>query len=505
MVEGRTPPPSTARFAERRERARTVERAILLYRIDPARHAAARTLARIIQEGRHLSAVVAWAPARNPERRFPRVVVGDAPPLVQILLGPDVGDRVWTLGLGGESSSRPNGYELGQLLSWTALLAVVPSFEISTSAPPVDWVMAVVHEWALDGWTTDLDVLDSAASSLEAQAELVPGEEAEEVLRIAAAIASNDVVSLSDALISYGRFLEVVGRLRVSAQLHTLAYESAIHLVDSRLGSLAARLAGRSSRMAGRWRDALKWYDQAAALAVFDEDLAGAAHANVGLANVHLDRGATPRAREYSTAALGMALAAESGDVLGDARLLAARIARLSGDLAAAASHSWRAIMAFDDDASRARGFIQLGSVLLDSGHARQADDAYSIGVRSLEVGSSTWVLAMDALAYVAAVQGDRTAYERRYAEIEPLVDTADPRDRVQLHFYRAKALSALGEVEDARSAHEVSISYAREHGFLQFSERSELEVEALPDPAISDEHTPLIAEWLADLVVESR
>lgn len=470
-----------------------------MYKVDPSRHEVAKTLARIIQEGRHSGALVEWTDADEIEGpTFPYVRVGAGPVDDRISLGRDADARAWDLGLSSAATNRLTGWDLDWIFGCVARFAPQERQRLRRDATPAEWLISIAYQCADYGWSARHDVVAIASSELEARAATVSQERAVHLYRFANTLRARNVLESGRALLEFGNHLREAAELELAAHAYLVAYEAALHVVDSTLGARAAGSLGRVLRRLGRWEDAFRWYHHTIELAAFDDELVTLAYALNGLATGHADRGSTPRARDYSAQAVGVAIASGDSDVLGAAYRGAAMVHRISGNLTEGAALAWKAAEVTKDPGYRANSLIQLGSILLDSGQALLAEKAYQLGLAALEPGSSGWVATLDAIAYISALRYDGARYDELYASVAPLVASTEPRDQVQLLFSRAKAQAALGRLEEARAAHRATIGYARSHGFLQFSERSTIELEEIPDPPLADERTERIGGWLA-------
>lgn len=470
-----------------------------MYRIDPDRYRAARALARLLHESGALSGSLQWTEAGEIDRFtwwYDRVRLGRlTQPTHRYAAGEDPEGRTWVVGLDSPARS----------ISAQPTVSVMSAVGVSDfENPRTDYtgtsaVAALLEGMAAQcyyGWRWEWDFVTDVTAGVEIGELEATAEESSRIFEVATAVLSRDLSRVGRALLELGAELSATGQYTLAKECHLLAYEAALPSADAELGADAARAVARNARREGEWSVAVKWYDQALAIGEFEDDYKGMTDSLVGLTWAHMDRGATPKARETVAQALG--LSSLSGDrwSIGGASMAAAYVARVHGEFSAAVRYSFQAVEHYDDPAWRARGLMMLGSVLREMGHLQSAQRAYQLALPLVE-GASTRVMCMDALVYGAALEGDSKEFERLASEVDDVMHEADIRTRATVLRFRAKSLARLGRSAESEAAHRASIEFSRRHGFLQFSELSEIELERIPDPPRRDEETKRVEEWL--------
>jgi hypothetical protein len=169
-------------------------------------------------------------------------------------------------------------------------------------------------------------------------------------------------------------------------------------------------------------------------------------------------------------------------------------VEKLSGNPVEAIRHGWLSVQAYDSHDGRLRALFDLAGVLRESGELSAAHDAYSVVADQVK-GLEARVLALDALAFVAALRGR----VKEHGELRRRLDSegweeVSPVYRGQVLFYRGLSHRALGEEEEARSWLREALEYAEEHSLnkLVFDSEEALEgggpPDALPPTPAQDE-----------------
>ena len=126
------------------------------------------------------------------------------------------------------------------------------------------------------------------------------------------------------------------------------------------------------------------------------------------------------------------------------------------------------------------------------------AHDAYSVVVDQVR-GLEARVLALDALAYVAALRGR----VEEHAELRKRLDSegweeVSPVYRGQILYYRGLSMRALGQEEEARGWLVKALAYAEKNGLNKLVFDSEAALEGgeppevrAPAPALAEESVP--------------
>lgn len=463
-----------------------------MYRVDPARHGIARALARVINDSGAAGGSFEWAEHNVDEPCFPVVTLGRlAGQSHRAFAGYDHVGRRWMTVVHGATRGASSVTAAG---AWAALAALPrPSdADLDRSTPAREHLVWLVDQMIAHGWALPGHITRALARQLGGKARQCGDLR---ILTVAEALEEGGLTEVGRAFLCYARAAANENLLGEATEAYRWTYEVALAGCNAELGLEAAWQVGRTLRRSGRWPEALRWYEHAAALADSAADFRSLALVLEGTAMGYLDRGATPTASRVATRA--HSVAKQSGDAFAIAAThrTCGAVSRVLGDLPRAMTHHWKAARIYPDIGSQAHALMALGSVARESGNLDMAENAYRRASENLE-DPSMRVLALDALAYVAALRGDAAAYESAWRDVEADLPVTVPRDRAQILFYRAKALGLLGRTA-AAAAHRAAIEYSREHGFLQYSERSELALEALPPVPIRDKYSERIEKWL--------
>jgi tetratricopeptide (TPR) repeat protein len=205
-----------------------------------------------------------------------------------------------------------------------------------------------------------------------------------------------------------------------------------------------------------------------------------------GMANAHRDRGNLPRAREVLQEVLE--IGRETGDryslAIGHHDLMT--VEKLRGDRVEAIRHGWLAVQSYDSNDGRLRALFDLAGVLRDNGELQAAWDAYVVVVAQVE-GLEARILALDALAYVAALRGDREQHQKLRMKLDAEGwENVSPVYRGQVLFYRGLSLRALGDEREGRKWLNKALAFAAEHSLNKIIFDAE---------AALEERTPVLAE----------
>jgi tetratricopeptide (TPR) repeat protein len=300
--------------------------------------------------------------------------------------------------------------------------------------------------------------------------------------RVLREVAASDHGQLVAALLEWGRVVEGQGHLNGAVEILGLAYELAKATGSADAAADAARFQGKVFRTRAEWAQATAWYEVARGIAEEAGNPRKLAAVLDGLANAYRDRGNLPRAREVLQEVL------EMGREIGDRYALAIAhhdlmtVEKLSGDLVGAIQHGWLAVQSYDSRDGSLRALFDLAGVLRESGELSAAWDAYSVVAGQVE-GLEARVLALDALAFVAALKGDRGQhdYMRKRLDAEGWEEVS-PVYRGQILFYRGMSCRALGDEVEGRAWLSKALGFAEEHGLnkLIFDAETALKESAL-------------------------
>ncbi len=328
-------------------------------------------------------------------------------------------------------------------------------------------VARVVRGLVEDDLVADHESLDQQVRSLRLEVERArPSDDEEKIWdRVLRATTSFDFEDLTGAVLEWGRIVEGQGHLNGAQEILSLAYDLAKHTGASGQAADAARFLGKLHRTKARWDEAFKWYGIARGVAEETGKPEKLAAVLDGLANAHRDRGNLPRARKI----LGEVL--EIGEKAGNRYAKAIghhdlmTVEKQRGDLLSAIQHGWMAVQNYDARDGRLRALFDLAGVLREKGELSAAWDAYLVVSNQVE-GLEAQVLSLDALAFVAALRGDKAGHDLYRDQLDSIGwQRVSPVYRGQVLYYRGLSCRALANEEEARTWLTQALTYAEEHG----------------------------------------
>ena len=349
-------------------------------------------------------------------------------------------------------------------------------------------VARVVRGIVEDELVSDPESISHQVKGVREELESHDGNDAEARIwdRVLRAVAASDHGGLVASMLEWGRAVEGVGHLTGALEILGRAYELAKATGSADAAADAARFQGKVLRTRAEWVRSVAWYDVARRVAEEAGNRGKLAMVLDGLANVYRDRGNLPRAREVLQEV--MEIGRESGDryALAIAHHDLMTVEKLSDNLVAAIRHGWLAVQGYDSRDGRLRALFDLAGVLRESGELSAAWDAYSVVAGQVE-GLEARILALDALAFVAALRGDRGQHQLLRARLDSEGwEEVSPVYRGQVLYYRGLSCRALGEEEEGRTWISRALAFAEEHGLskLIFDAESALK-ESAPVQAI--------------------
>lgn len=306
--------------------------------------------------------------------------------------------------------------------------------------------------------------------------------------RVLGAVEDPERSDLAGAVLELGSAVEAQGHHHGAVELHRTAYEVAMASGSVAVAVDAARFQGRVYRRMTEWDDAFRWYEVAGEVARSAGEVERYTLVRIGLGNAYRGRGNMVRARELYMETLQLAEKIGQGRPQAEAHHNLMVVDRNAEDLDEALRHGWRAVQLYDDEQSRLTALQDLASVLVDLGDLGAADDAYSIVAARMGMRDYR-IMALDGLVYVAALRGDRQAFEERLRVLDETEweTTLAPDYRGQLFYYRGLSHQALGEADSARRWLERAVRFAEKRGLSKELIRAEQALERLGEPEESD------------------
>ena len=167
-----------------------------------------------------------------------------------------------------------------------------------------------------------------------------------------------------------------------------------------------------------------------------------------------------------------------SRDTLGAVNHDAMVTEKLSGRPEVAVRHGWEAVQSFPSKQKRLRALTDLAWAFVELGELTAAEDAYEL----VAAGTNEFlykVYALDALAYIEALRGNRPEFERRLWAVDDTAWRSGPSFLVaELTLYRGKAFCSLGDSAEGCSWLREAMEIAEKNGHnqLYFDAQQELE-----------------------------
>ncbi len=329
---------------------------------------------------------------------------------------------------------------------------------------------------------------------------LAASADSRELLAVLDAYERGELSSLATALVTAGASAERADHVAGAMEFYRLAFRVAAELADARVAFEAARLQGRVLRRRAMWGEAIELYRLASEVAVAIQAHDLVARAMVGVSVIQRERGNLPAAR--ATLEETEAIANRSGDpeAIGLVHHDAMLLELVAGDRTQAIRRGWQALGSYQDPRSRTRCLAGVAGVLMEMGDHDAAEDAYRV-VTAMSEEVYYLVYAYDALAYLAATQGDDVAFEARARECDRLGwETGPLSAKAEILYFRGLSYRELGRLGEAREWLSRAVDFCGKHGFARtlflaeealatLSSRSTPSIEPLPSapPEVRD------------------
>jgi tetratricopeptide (TPR) repeat protein len=296
----------------------------------------------------------------------------------------------------------------------------------------------------------------------------------------AAAHYDRDRAAFASAVLELGSQIEALGHLSGARELYRSAYQAAMAVGAERQALDAARFAGRAWRRGSDWGRALAWYQVARSLAVATGDLAKQAVVLDGVANVHLEKGNLPKARQVLNEALPLAL--ESGDryAIGSTYHDLGAVAGNSGFLEEGIRMTWLAVQHYELPQDQLNALTLLAGLFVDAGELDAAETAYAVVARRGE--SLVYRLyALNGFVQVAGLRGDRAVFDERVSALNDAGFEGGPAAfRAVAWIDRGKAYERLGDTTAASQCYAKALEVAEANKLGQLLIKAEEALVAL-------------------------
>ena len=341
-------------------------------------------------------------------------------------------------------------------------------------------VARLLHTMIDEDFVLPPSTLDEKITELRKSFDVVPADDSEraEWVRVADALEAEDRLELARAVLDMGRSVESQGHQHGASELFHAAYHvstagwGVVEAIDS------ARLHGLSARRLADWDAAFYWHEVARALAEAADHRGRLALVLNGVANIHREKGNLPLARICHDDALRIAKEAGDQDTIGTVHHDVMVLEKLSGRPEVAVRHGWEAVQSFPSKQKRLRALTDLAWAFVELGELTAAEDAYEL----VAAGTNEFlykVYALDALAYIEALRGNRPEFERRLWAVDDTAWRSGPSFLVaELTLYRGKAFCSLGDSAEGRSWLREAMEIAEKNGHSQLYFDAEQELE---------------------------
>lgn len=357
-------------------------------------------------------------------------------------------------------------------------------------------VARMVRSLVEDDLVADPDSLAYQVNGVRQEIASLEEDEPEKVLweRVVAAVEVMNQDELLAALLEWGVAVEFQGHLSGAREIHALAHELAVAAASPAGAVDAARFLGRVGRKRAEWDEASRWYGVAGKVAEETGDHRRLATVLDGQANTLRDRGNLPAARKllHRVLALGEAKNDRYARAIGHHDLMT--VEKLGENLEEAVVHGWKATEAYESAGESLRALFDLAGVFREAGDLAAARDAYTV-VEQQVPSRDYRVLSLDALAYIAALEGRAGDHDDLRARVEEeLRDDPAAMVRAQVLYFGGLSNLALGRRREARSNLEDALAFAEGHGLskLIFDAEAALEeMESSGTAAKSREPSP--------------
>jgi tetratricopeptide (TPR) repeat protein len=271
---------------------------------------------------------------------------------------------------------------------------------------------------------------------------------------------------LASALTELGSEVESGGHANGALELYSCAYDIAAATGRTTQAIDSARFSGRTLRRLGRFDESNEWYSVAKDVALAAGDHRRAALVLAGRSAVDRVRGNLPAARVVLGEALEAAIAGGDSSAEMTVYLEWVNVEQTSNNTPLALEYGWKAVTRAQSQTDRLTCLAVLGGSLAEAGEWSAAEDAWTVVARESR-DNYYLIYAWDALAYLAAMRGDRREFEVRAGRCDALGWQDGPRAAaVEILHYRGLSYRALGLRDEARDWLTRAVQFAEEHRF---------------------------------------
>jgi tetratricopeptide (TPR) repeat protein len=280
-------------------------------------------------------------------------------------------------------------------------------------------------------------------------------------------------------LTAYAYFLEHEARLDEALDVLGLAGRAHGASVPAAEFAAIALFAGRLNRLLARWSAANTCYERAEDAAVSAGDAVTTLRSRLGRCAVLRGQGNLPLALTNTRAVVEDASALGLPDIEAMAYTDLGAVYALQGAQDQAVMANYRAFTLSEDSLQRMRILGDLGVGLLHLKAFETARLAFEIVASS----STSMIVRTNAILELMELEskvGNRLAFERRRAELEPVRDRMPPSMAADYHFKAGIGLARFGRQKRAEEFLQAGLRIAEEHRLNAWYFRFERELAAL-------------------------
>jgi len=312
-------------------------------------------------------------------------------------------------------------------------------------------------------------------------------------VRVLASLESVQFKKLLAALLEWGKVVEDLGHQNGALEIQRLAYDLAVAIGAPDAAVDAARFQAKAYRTLAEWDRAVSWYGVARRVAEEVGNPRQLAAVIDGMANTYRDRGNLPRARELLQEVMALGHEEDDRYALAIAHHDLMTVERLCGNMVQAIQHGWTAVQGYDSNDGSLKALFDLAGVLRETGELLAARDAYAVVADQLK-GFEYRLMSLDALAFIAALLGDRVQYQALRTQMDGEGwEELSPLYQGQVLFYRGLSSRALGSEVEGKARLREALEYAEQHSLNWLIFDIEEALEEVPEETGTTSPTPAI------------
>lgn len=325
-------------------------------------------------------------------------------------------------------------------------------------------VCRVLRHMIDDDFAVDPEVLEQQVEGVRREvgsAGLADDSEARHWDRVLDAARDGDLSGLASAVLELANDVENQGHLHGARELHRCAYDVAVAAGSGAMVVDALRFHARTCRKMGELEVADCWYGKADQVAreLGDRPLLG--QVLMGRVNLKRQLGNLPAARALVAEQEEFAERSGLRDLLARCHHARMGIEIEAGEWDEAVIRGWKAFGLYEADLDRLIALSDLGWALVACGSLRSAEDAFAVVIERAPHALAS-VNALEGMARLAALEGDRAAFERWRDRSDEALRGAGSAFSPELKRDRAESFVELGMTKDAREWLQAALDEAR-------------------------------------------